>query len=78
MIADHPFQPGDGTILEETDRRIVLVRRTPAGISIEVWLRQVVDVRPTKLGGWICSPDAGVNLTTDGAVRLRAALGERG
>ena len=72
MIVDFP--PPDGTIIEETDRRIVQLRKTAAGVSIDVWLRQVVDVRPTKLGGWYCSPDAGVSLTSDGAQRLRAAL----
>lgn len=72
MIVDFP--PLDGTILEETDRRIVQLRKTPTGVSIDVWLRQVVDVRPTKLGGWYCAPDAGVSLTSAGADRLRAAL----
>jgi hypothetical protein len=72
MIVDFP--PPDGTIIEETDRRIVQLRKTATGVSIDVWLRQVVDVRPTKLGGWYCSPDAGVSLTSDGANRLRAAL----
>ena len=72
MIVDFP--PPNGTIIEETDRRIVQLRKTATGISIDVWLRQVVDVRPTKLGGWYCTPDAGVSLTSDGAQRLRAAL----
>ena len=72
MIVDFP--PPDGTIIEETDRRIVQLRKTVTGIAIDVWLRQVVDVRPTKLGGWYCTPDAGVSLTSDGAQRLRAAL----
>ena len=72
MIVDFP--PPDGTIIEETDRRIVQLRKTATGISIDVWLRQVVDVRPTKLGGWYCTPDAGVSLTSDGTQRLRAAL----
>ena len=72
MIFDFP--PPNGTIIEETDRRIVQLRKTVTGISIDVWLRQVVDVRPTKLGGWYCTPDAGVSLTSDGAQRLRAAL----
>jgi len=73
MIVDFP--PA-GTVLERTDRRIVQLTKTTAGISIDVWLRQVVDVRPTKLGGWYCSPDAGVNLTNDAARILRDALGD--
>ena len=72
MIVDFP--PPNGTIIEETDRRIVQLRKTVTGIAIDVWLRQVVDVRPTKLGGWYCTPDAGVSLTSAGAQRLRAAL----
>jgi hypothetical protein len=76
------FPPADGTVIERTDRRIVQLHKTPEGFSITVWLRQVVDVRPspsgaraTKLGGWYCSPDAGLNLTHDGGRFLRDALG---
>ena len=72
MIVDFP--PADGTVIERTDRRIVQLRKTPEGFSIDVWLRQVVSVRPTKLGGWYCSPDAGVNLTNDGGRLLHDAL----
>lgn len=72
MIVDFP--PTDGTILERTDRRLVQLCKTPDGYSIDVWVRQVLDVRPTKLGGWYCSPDAGVNLTADGARLLHDTL----
>jgi hypothetical protein len=68
------FPPADGVIIEHGDRRIVQIRKTVEGFSIDVWLRHVVSVRPTKLGGWYCSPDAGVNLTDAGGRLLYAAL----
>ncbi len=67
--------PPAGTVLERTERRIVQLTKTATGIAINVWLRQVITVNPTKLGGWYCSPDAGVNLTNDAARILRDALG---
>lgn len=73
MIVDFP--PA-GMVLERTERRIVQLTKTTTGVSIDVWLRQVVDVHPTKLGGWYCSPDAGVNLSNDAARILRNALGD--
>ena len=68
------FPPPGLAIIEQTADRIVQLRKTSDGVSIDVWLRQIVSVRPTKHGGWYCSPDAGVSLTSDGAQRLRAAL----
>jgi hypothetical protein len=68
------FPPPGVAIIEQTDDRIVQLRKTSDGFSIDVWLRQIVSVRPTKHGGWYCTPDAGVSLTSFGASRLRAAL----
>lgn len=64
------FPPPGIAIIEQTDDRIVQLRKAGDGFSIDVWLQSVV------FGGWYCSPDAGVSLTSDGAVRLRAALPE--
>ncbi|HSX22375.1 MAG TPA: hypothetical protein VLE97_06320 [Gaiellaceae bacterium] len=64
------FPPPGLAIIEQTDDRIVQLRKAGDGFSIDVWLKSVVFV------GWYCSPDAGVSLTSDGAARLRAALPE--
>ena len=68
------FPPADGVIIEQDDRRIVQVRKTGEGYSIDVWLRHVVAIQPAKLGGWYCTPDAGVSLTTAGGRLLHDAL----
>jgi hypothetical protein len=67
--------PPAGQIIERTDRRLVQVCKTPEGFSIDVWIRQVEGVRPTTLGGWYCSPDAGINLSQDAAKQLHLVLG---
>ena len=43
-IVDYP--PPGLAIIEQTADRIVQLRKTSDGVSIDVWLRQIVSVRP--------------------------------
>lgn len=73
-IPTDSFPPTGYHIVEETDRRVVLLHVTDSNVDISVWLRHIESLDPTVLGGWYCSPDSGISLELQSASVLRSLL----
>lgn len=73
-IPPEDFPPLHTRVIERDDRRVVLLHVGAGKLELAVWLRRIEDARPTVLGGWYCSPDAGLSLTHASARALLAAL----
>ena len=75
-IPHEAFPPSGALVIERDERRIVLLHVDGSKISLAVWLRRIESVDPTVLGGWYCTPDAGLSLTRESARELFSALAE--